>query len=73
MRRWTEGAGPSGTVIDRRVLDGDPRTSIPLAVRELGADLVVVGAVGAGTVQSELGPVASHLVSHASVPVAVVR
>ncbi len=72
LEHWTDVAGPD-MIIERRILDGDPRTSIPVAARDLDADLVVVGAVGAGTVRSELGPVASHLVTHAPVPVAVVR
>lgn len=53
--------------------DGDARRVLLDVADEVGADLLVVGAVGAGTLQKRLGPVATHLGLHASIPVTVVR
>jgi nucleotide-binding universal stress UspA family protein len=55
------------------VVDGDARQTLPDVAAERGAHLIVIGAIGTGTVQKLLGPVASHLASHAPMPVAVVR
>ena len=60
-------------VKDCRLLDGDARQVLLEVVDAAGADLLVVGAVGAGTLQKSLGPVATHLGLNATVPVTVVR
>jgi nucleotide-binding universal stress UspA family protein len=58
---------------DCRVIDGDARQVLFDVATATQADLIVVGAVGAGTIQKPLGPVATHLGQHAMVPVTVVR
>jgi nucleotide-binding universal stress UspA family protein len=60
-------------VKDCRLLDGDARQVLLEVATAAGADLLVVGAVGAGTLHKSLGPVATHLGSHATLPVTVVR
>lgn len=60
-------------VKDCRLLDGDARQVLLDVVADTGAELLVVGAVGAGTLHKSLGPVASHLGMHSLVPVTVVR
>jgi nucleotide-binding universal stress UspA family protein len=60
-------------VKDCRLLEGDARQVLLEVATQVGADLLVVGAVGAGTLHKALGPVATHLGLHASVPITVVR
>jgi nucleotide-binding universal stress UspA family protein len=60
-------------VTDYHVMDGDPRQVLVRCAAEHRADLIVIGAVGTGTVNKELGPVAAYLGTRALVPVAVVR
>ncbi|MDZ7677201.1 MAG: universal stress protein [Acidimicrobiales bacterium] len=60
-------------VSEALIVDGDPRRMLPDTAAEHHADLLVVGALGAGTVNKDLGPVASYLASHTTIPLAVVR
>lgn len=55
------------------MIDGDPRDVLPRAAADRRADLIVVGSLGAGTVKKDLGPVAAHLGTNATIPVAVIR
>jgi nucleotide-binding universal stress UspA family protein len=55
------------------IVDGDPRRMLLDTASREGADLLVIGAVGVGTLRKELGPVASYAASHSTVPLAVVR
>lgn len=60
-------------VSEALIVDGDPRRMLLDTATRHDADLLVVGALGAGTVQKDLGPVASYLASHTTIPLAVVR
>lgn len=69
-RAHLEGSGP---LTESVMVDGDPRTVLLEAVAERRAGALVVAALGAGSVQKHLGPVAAHLASRATVPLVVVR
>jgi nucleotide-binding universal stress UspA family protein len=60
-------------ITDCRLIDGDARVVLLDVAASVGADLLVVGAIGIGTVNQALGPVATHLGMHADLPVTVVR
>ena len=60
--------------IEARVLRGDPREALLDTARTEGADLIVVGSHGrTGLAKLLLGSVASHVVTHASCSVMVVK
>ena len=64
----------SGRSVEGEVLRGRAATAIVDDAREFGADLVVVGSRGHGTIASLLlGSVSSEVVDHASCPVLVAR
>ena len=63
-----------GVPVDFLVWEGDPGESIIEAARAEGADLIVVGSHGRGTVGRVLiGSVSDHVVRNAPCPVLVVR
>lgn len=63
-----------GLEVTAAVLVGRPASGIVDAAREIGADLVVVGSRGHGTIESMvLGSVSSEVVDHAPAPVLVAR
>lgn len=64
----------AGLSVEPRVARGDPREALVDEVRNLGADLLVVGSHGrTGLDKLLLGSVASHLVGHAPCSVLVVK
>jgi nucleotide-binding universal stress UspA family protein len=63
-----------GVAVDFLVWEGDPGEAIIDAAQAEGADMIVVGSHGRGTVGRFLiGSVSDHVVRHASCPVLVVR
>lgn len=63
-----------GVAVSFLIWEGEPGESIVEAAESEGADLVVVGSHGRGTVGRFLiGSVSDHVVRHAAVPVLVVR
>lgn len=63
-----------GVTVDFLVWEGDPGESIIEAARAEGADMIVVGSHGRGTVGRFLiGSVSDHVVRNAQCPVLVVR
>jgi nucleotide-binding universal stress UspA family protein len=60
-------------VKDCRLMDGDARQVLLEVASAFRADLLVVGAVGAGTLRKNIGPVATYLGLHAALPVTIVR
>lgn len=65
-------SGHLGT--EAKVLEGDPRTALVQTAKEENADLVVVGSHGrTGIAKLLMGSVASHVVTHASCSVLVVK
>ena len=63
-----------GVAVDFLVWEGDPGEAIIDAAQAEGADMIVVGSHGRGTVGRVLiGSVSDHVVRHASCPVLVVR
>jgi nucleotide-binding universal stress UspA family protein len=63
-----------GLAVDSAVLQGRPATAITERAREMGADLIVVGGRGHGTIETVvLGSVSAEIVDRASVPVLVAR
>lgn len=63
-----------GVSVEAVVLRGRPATAIVAQARGLGADLVVVGSRGHGTIESMLlGSVSAEVVDHAPAPVLVTR
>ncbi len=64
----------AGFQVTNKVLPGDPRAAIVDVARQENADLVVVGSHGrTGLSRLVLGSVASHVVSHATCDVLVVK
>ncbi len=64
----------SGVTVEAEVLRGRPATAIVDEARSFGADLIVLGARGRGTIESMLlGSVSAEVVDHAPVPVLVAR
>ncbi len=64
----------SGLKVDAAVLRGRPATAIADRARGMGADLVVVGSRGHGTIESMLlGSVSAEVVDRAPAPVLVAR
>jgi nucleotide-binding universal stress UspA family protein len=64
----------AGVAVDFLVWEGDPGEAIIDAAQAEGADMIVVGSHGRGTVGRFLiGSVSDHVVRHASCPVLVVR
>jgi nucleotide-binding universal stress UspA family protein len=64
----------SGLTAEGRVLAGRPATTLADAAAAMGADLIVVGSRGHGTIETMvLGSVSAELVEHAPVPVLVAR
>ncbi len=58
----------------QRVEDGDPRYVIDAIAEAEGADLIVIGTRGRGSLaRLVLGSVAAYLVGHSEIPVAVTR
>ena len=67
-------AREAGIDAQDRTAHGDPADEIASTAREIGADLVVVGSRGLGTVGSVLmGSVSRALVKHAGLPVTIVK
>lgn len=63
-----------GLTVETAVLRGRPATAIVEAALAFGADLIVLGARGHGTIESMLlGSVSAEVVDHAPVPVLVAR
>jgi nucleotide-binding universal stress UspA family protein len=63
-----------GVAVDFLVWEGDPGEAIIDAAQAEGADMIVVGSHGRGTVGRFLiGSVSDHVIRHASCPVLVVR
>lgn len=66
--------GKAGLAVTTRVEHGDPRLVIVDVAKELGVDWVIVGSHGRrGFQKLVLGSVASHVVTHASCSVLVVK
>jgi len=66
-------ARAAGLRVRARALVGDPKEAIGDYAREIGADLIVVGALGLGLLDRVLvGSVASKVIRHAPCPVLVV-
>ena len=64
----------NGFATEGRVLVGDPRESLTQAARSERADLLVMGSHGrTGIAKLMLGSVSSHIVTHASCSVLVVK
>lgn len=64
----------TGVTVDFLVWEGDPGESIVDAAVSEGADMIIVGSHGRGTVGRFLiGSVSDHVVRHAPCPVLVVR
>ena len=64
----------AGLTTEARVLVGDPREAILETAREEKADLIVVGSHGrSGISKLLMGSVASHVVTHATCSVLVVK
>jgi nucleotide-binding universal stress UspA family protein len=65
---------PTGGELQCHVLHGRPATRIALKATEIGADLIIVGSRGQGTIASMiLGSVSGELADHAPCPVLVAR
>jgi nucleotide-binding universal stress UspA family protein len=63
-----------GLSVEADVLRGRPASAIVNRARDLGADLIIVGSRGRGTIASMLlGSVSAEVVDHAPVPVMVAR
>jgi nucleotide-binding universal stress UspA family protein len=59
--------------VESHVIVGDPRESLLGRARELGSDVIVVGATGKGRIdRALLGSVSRSLVQHSQVPVVTV-
>jgi nucleotide-binding universal stress UspA family protein len=73
LERWLS-ALPAGMTRPRPLLrDGDPLEALLVAAREVEADMLVVGAPGAGRhPHVHLGTVAHHLAHHSHIPLAIV-
>ena len=73
LERWCS-AIPAGMTRPRPLLrDGDPLEELLVAASEVGADMLVVGAPGAGRhPRVHLGGVAHHLAHHSNIPLAIV-
>lgn len=57
-----------------RLLQGDPASSILECAAETGADLIVIGSRGLGTIREwVLGSVSHYVVQHARIPVLVMK
>jgi nucleotide-binding universal stress UspA family protein len=64
----------SGLTAEGRVLAGRPASTLADEATAIGADLIVVGSRGHGTIETMvLGSVSAELVEHASIPVLVAR
>lgn len=73
MERGVQLAIEAGFHADGRIVRGRPSRVISAVAEEVGADPIVVGARGAGRIESALlGSVSSSLVMHAERPVLVV-
>lgn len=56
------------------LLQGDPAQSILECAKEAGADLIVIGSRGLGTIREWLlGSVSHYVVQHAQIPVLVIK
>ena len=63
-----------GLNVEGAVLHGRPATAIVERARRMGADLIVVGSRGHGTIESMvLGSVSAEVIDHATSPVLVAR
>jgi nucleotide-binding universal stress UspA family protein len=72
-RRSADRALAAGVRSDAHVAHGSPAESIAESAGGLGADLIVVGSRGLGTVSAVLmGSVSRWLVRHADIPVTIV-
>jgi nucleotide-binding universal stress UspA family protein len=67
-------ADDAGVTADYELLEGDPAHEIAALAESRGADMIVIGSRGLGTVAGTLlGSVSRHVVQHATLPVLVVR
>ena len=70
----TEALSHTGLKISRALMRGRPATKIVEAAEDLGADLIIVGSRGHGTIASMvLGSVSAEVSDHAPCPVLVAR
>jgi nucleotide-binding universal stress UspA family protein len=74
LERWTEALDRlDGEHVERRLVPGDPVDALATAVRELGADLLVVGSRGVGSrTTAALGSTSLHLAEAGSVVLVIV-
>lgn len=64
----------TGTLVESRVLHGDPGDKIVKCGEEIGADMILVGTRGRGRVASALlGSVSQHVAHHSTRSVLIVR
>jgi nucleotide-binding universal stress UspA family protein len=74
LRRQIERLGPGPELAGSRVLAGAPHRVLTETAKEIGADLIVVGATGSGAFDAELlGSTADRVLRKASCPVLIVR
>lgn len=72
--RGVNRAKEQGLTCRSRVEDGDPRHVVDSVADSEGADLIVIGTRGRGSLtRLLLGSVAAYLVEHSTIPVAVTR
>ena len=62
-----------GRVAKGYLEEGDPDAGVVDLAERIGADLIVVGSRGAGTLRRPIGSISSSIAAHAHCPVLIVR
>jgi nucleotide-binding universal stress UspA family protein len=74
LEQWRHNRALAGTIVQKRVVSGDPATAIIAQAAELSSDLVVISSHGyTGMKRWLLGSVAEKVARHSCAPVLILR